>query len=89
VLTSFARDPGPNTVMLSIARDSTRRGARSFARKHGLRWTILFDSGDRLTDAFRIVGQPATFVIDGRGRVVWRKLGPVTRAMLTAAVRRA
>jgi|SRR3954447_6604319 peroxiredoxin len=85
-LSAFAKTLAPGTVMLSIARDSSRSGARAFARRHGMTWTVVLDSGDRLTQAFRIVGQPATFVIDGRGRIVFAKLGPVTERMLAGAV---
>jgi cytochrome c biogenesis protein CcmG/thiol:disulfide interchange protein DsbE len=88
-LTSFAGGLGSNTVMLSIARDSSRSGARDFARRHDMSWTVVLDSGDKLTQAFRIPGQPATFVIDRRGRIVFAKLGPVTERMLAGAVRRA
>ena len=50
---------------------------------------MLFDGDDSLTRAFRLVGQPATFVIDGRGEIVFAKLGPVTEQALAGAVARA
>ena len=75
--------------MLSVARESDRSGARAFARRHHMDWTVLFDGDDSLTRAFRLVGQPATFVIDGRGEVVFAKLGPVTEQALAGAVARA
>jgi cytochrome c biogenesis protein CcmG/thiol:disulfide interchange protein DsbE len=88
-LASFAASRGKGVVMLSIARASSRSGARAFARSHGMDWTVLFDGNDALTRAFRLFGQPATFVIDGRGRIVFSKLGPISERMLAAAVRSA
>jgi cytochrome c biogenesis protein CcmG, thiol:disulfide interchange protein DsbE len=88
-LSSFASTLGPDTVMLSVARESDRSGARAFAKRHAMDWTVLFDRSDALTQAFRLVGQPATFVIDRRGRIVFAKLGPVTEKMLAGAVSRA
>jgi cytochrome c biogenesis protein CcmG/thiol:disulfide interchange protein DsbE len=88
-ISAFARTMAPGTVLLSIARDSSRSGARDFARRHDMTWPVLFDAGDKLTQAFRLVGQPATFVIDGRGRIVFARLGPVTDSMLAGALRAA
>ena len=88
-LSAFASRLGPGTVMVSVARESDRSGARAFARRHHMDWTVLFDGDDSLTRAFRLVGQPATFVIDGRGEIVFAKLGPVTEQALAGAVARA
>jgi peroxiredoxin len=85
-LAKFAATRGDDVVMLSVARASSRSGARAFARRYDMDWPILFDGNDALTRAFRLFGQPATFVIDDRGRIVFSKLGPISERMLAAAV---
>src|SRR3954451_25101752 len=57
-LSAFASRLDPGTVMLSVAREADRSGARAFPRRHHMDWTVLFDGDDSLTRAFRLVGQP-------------------------------
>jgi peroxiredoxin len=76
-LSQIASSYKGKVTMLSIARDSTRSGVRSFAARYGMTWPILWDGNDDLTRAFKIPGQPVTFVVDPHGRVVWEQLGPI------------
>jgi cytochrome c-type biogenesis protein len=46
-----------------------------FARRHGMRFTILLDPAQRVSQAFRTVGVPETFLIDRRGRIAHRWIG--------------
>jgi cytochrome c biogenesis protein CcmG/thiol:disulfide interchange protein DsbE len=77
-LSQIASSYKGKVTMLSIARDSTRSGVRSFAARYGMTWPILWDGNDDLTHAFKIPGQPVTFVVDPHGRVVWEQLGPIS-----------
>jgi len=61
--------------VLSIARASSRTGAEHFIHRYHVTWPVLWDGGDSLTQAFRILGQPAAFVIDQQGRIVDAKMG--------------
>ena len=49
-------------------------------------WPSIADDGG-LQDAFKLSFLPGTFVVDGEGRVVFRKIGIVTADELAAAVR--
>jgi len=44
------------------------------------------DPDGRIADALRVIGIPATFVVDGEGRVRYRHDGPITRRSLASRI---
>jgi cytochrome c biogenesis protein CcmG/thiol:disulfide interchange protein DsbE len=66
--------------------------ARSFARRHDVRYTLLRDTDSRVTDRYGVTGPPETFVLDRRGRAVAHFAGPIVDDVLprfVAALQRA
>ncbi len=55
--------------------DPTGEVAR-FVTENKLTFTVLLDPARRLEDAYGLAGLPTTFLIDRRGRIVRRVLGP-------------
>jgi peroxiredoxin len=47
-----------------------------FAKHFGITYTILRDPDERISTLFAIPGVPASFLIDRKGIVRWRHLGP-------------
>lgn len=72
--------------MISIARDSTRSGVTAFAAKYHMTWPILWDGSDALSRAFKVPGQPVTFIIDARGRVVDSITGQTTEKRIASTL---
>jgi cytochrome c biogenesis protein CcmG, thiol:disulfide interchange protein DsbE len=63
--------------------------ARAFVRKYGWSFPVLLDPNGNAGYAYGIQGLPVTFVIDPRGRIVRRLIGPQKLVSLLQAVRRA
>lgn len=69
---------GSRVALLSIARESTVPGVEKFIRTYGVSWPVVFDKNLSLSDRYNVPGQPVTYVIDARGRVVFRIIGETT-----------
>ena len=69
---------GLEVVGVTIDNAGMAAAIRSFAEEQGMTYRILHDSTERISDALRLQGVPATLLIDREGRVAWRHLGPVT-----------
>jgi cytochrome c biogenesis protein CcmG/thiol:disulfide interchange protein DsbE len=70
---------GNRISLVSVAvRTSHRSALDAFVRDHDMTWPVIWDQEGSLTDSYQIVGQPITYVIDSRGRVVFRIIGQTT-----------
>jgi cytochrome c biogenesis protein CcmG, thiol:disulfide interchange protein DsbE len=70
---------GNRISLVSVAvRTSHRAALDAFVRDHGMTWPVIWDRGGSLTDSYQVIGQPITYVIDSRGRVVYRIIGQTT-----------
>lgn len=80
-LQKLHEDLGPSgleVVGVSIdAGPGSERTVRDFLAEHGITYTILHDPRSRITDAYRIVGIPTTYLADREGRLVERWIGEV------------
>src|SRR5262249_43354665 len=77
--TQLERRYGNRISLISVAvRTSHRSALDAFVRDHGVSWPVIWDRDGSLTDSYRIVGQPITYVIDSQGRVVYRIFGQTT-----------
>lgn len=83
-----AADYRGRVQMISVARDSTRSGVRAFAAKYHMTWPILWDGSDALSKAFKVPGQPVTFIIDANGRVVDSITGQTTEKRIASTLDR-
>jgi cytochrome c-type biogenesis protein len=71
--------------------DDTARIAR-FARELGASYTLWLDPDDRVSNTFRALGVPSTYLVDREGVLRWQHMGAVTasdaklRAVLDSAL---
>jgi peroxiredoxin len=76
-------------VSVDAAGDDDAVGA--FARRYGMTYAVWRDPDEIVSATFLVVGVPATFLIDRRGVVRWKKTGPIARGdtTLVAQIERA
>ena len=68
---------GKDFVVLTVAVDL--EGAipvEKFIAKHGYTFYVLVDSKNQILDLYRVAGIPMTFLIDKKGRIIGKALGP-------------
>jgi peroxiredoxin len=70
------RPDGLEVVGVSIDGPTAGRAVERFVADHGIGFVVAHDPQARITRAFRTVGVPETFLIDARGRIAHRWLGP-------------
>ncbi|GAB7054719.1 MULTISPECIES: redoxin domain-containing protein [unclassified Paenibacillus] len=56
-------------VVIAVNVGESRGSAAEFVSKHGLKFPILLDPGGEAAGRYGVVGLPATFLIDGEGRL--------------------
>jgi cytochrome c biogenesis protein CcmG, thiol:disulfide interchange protein DsbE len=77
----------PDVVLLGIPRDDTAGAIRQAARDDHMPWAVANDRGaEAATIDYATRGQPETFAISPRGRVVGSVIGPVTVGQLDRMV---
>jgi len=59
--------------------------ARRFIRTHGWRYSIVRDATNEVGTRYGIAGLPTTFVLDPRGRIVAKLIGPQSATTLVRA----
>ena len=67
---------GLRVVGVSVDEGNSDAQVTDFATHFGMTYTILRDPEERVTQAFAVPGVPASFLIDRKGVVRWRHLGP-------------
>lgn len=67
---------GLHVVGVSVDEGNADRDVEEFAKAFSMSYTILRDPGENVSNAFRIPGVPASFLIDRDGVVRWRHIGP-------------
>ena len=70
---------------IGVDHQDSRGAGIAFVRKFGITYSSAFDPGGTVAARYGAVGIPTTFVIDRRGRIVYRFLGK-TRASILAPV---
>ena len=78
------RDQGVQFVGVSFE-DQTGT-ARGFAKRMGMRWSLVGDPGTATAIRYGVTGVPETFVIDPDGRIVAKTIGPVTYSVLSEQI---
>ena len=68
---------GLQVVGVSIDQGGNEQGIREFLQQLGASYTIWLDPEGEVETVFSTVGVPNTFLIDPRGKVVWKHVGPV------------
>lgn len=75
--------------LVGIVRDDATSAARTYARQHGMNWTLATDPGSAIAVKFATRGQPETYIVGPTGSIVAAEYGPLTTATLDALVARA
>lgn len=67
---------GLKVVGVSVDDGGADGDVESFIQDFSMTYTVLRDPGENVSNAFRVPGVPASFLIDREGVVRWRHLGP-------------
>ena len=85
------RDRGLELIGVSVDTDGTDETIHSFMKDFQMTFPIWRDPDERISTQFLAVGVPATFLIDRKGILRWRTIGPIAPrdTSLSAAIERA
>lgn len=68
---------GKDFVLLTISVDYGRvKSVQEFMNKHHYTFPVLLDSKSEALDLFNVKGIPTSFIIDRKGRMIGRAIGP-------------
>jgi cytochrome c biogenesis protein CcmG/thiol:disulfide interchange protein DsbE len=76
-------------VVVGVDAQDLRPDARTFARRYGLTYPIVYDGPGASLGRYGVTGFPETYVIDRRGRVVQAFVGSVSSAEQQAGLKEA
>jgi cytochrome c-type biogenesis protein len=79
---------GLELIGVSVDAGGSDDAIRAFMKDFRMEYPVWRDSDERISAQFLVVGVPATFLIDRKGVLRWRKTGPIQPAdsSLTAAI---
>jgi len=82
---------GEPLVLVSLSSDADDAKLREFLAKHPADWPQVWDGKKEAFRQFQIASLPTYFVLDGEGRVLWRRSGwgSTTEGELAGTVRKA
>lgn len=85
------KDRGLELVGVSVDAEGNDDGIREFMKEFEMTYPVWRDPGERVSTQFLVIGVPATFLIDRKGILRWRKTGPIAPndTSLAAAIERA
>jgi cytochrome c biogenesis protein CcmG, thiol:disulfide interchange protein DsbE len=78
------RDSG--VVVLGVDFEDARGDARQYVATSGVSYPVVVDGDSSTALAYGVRGVPETYVVDPRGRIVDRVIGPVDARRLSATV---
>lgn len=78
---------GDRVTIVGVLYRDTPDAAREFLATYGDGgWAQLADPGERLASEWGVLGPPESYLVDGDGVVVARRIGPLTSAELDAFI---
>lgn len=85
------KDKGLELVGVSVDAEGNDEGIREFMKEFQMDYPVWRDPGEQVSTQFLVIGVPATFLIDRKGILRWRKTGPIlpNDTSLTNAIERA
>ena len=89
VLATAARRLRGRARLVAIDWTDNRHDGLVFVKRYRWSFAVLSDPQGTVGYAYRIAGLPTSFVLDARGRIVSRLIGPQTLTALLRAVREA
>lgn len=85
-LAAAAQSTHGRVGFLGIDNGDTVAAARAFLHRYGIRYPQLDDPNSTVGHRFGLPGIPVTLALDASGRIVYRRIGEISTAQLTAAV---
>ncbi len=79
------RSRGLELVGVSVDVQGADDNVRQFMQEFEMHYPVWLDPGERISTQFLVVGVPATFLIDRKGVLRWRKSGPIAPGDTTLA----
>jgi len=76
-LHSRYKDKGLELIGVSVDAEGNDDGIRAFMKDFEMEYPVWRDPGERVSTQFLVIGVPATFLIDRKGILRWRKTGPI------------
>jgi cytochrome c biogenesis protein CcmG, thiol:disulfide interchange protein DsbE len=80
------RHAADGLVVIGIVYRDRSEAARDFMRRNEATWVAAMDPGERVAEAYGILGPPETFFIGRDGAIVARQLGQFSAASLDEKV---
>lgn len=68
-------DDGLRVIGVSVDGPGARSAIDAFLEEYGVTYDIWWDPDETATAAFGTAGLPTSYLLDGDGRIVWRRLG--------------
>jgi len=84
-LQTFYEEKGDNVELIAVNLTSSERskqGVLHFIKKSNIPFTVLLDVKGEVAEQYKIIGLPTTFIIDKKGNIKKKILGPITSEML-------
>ena len=85
-LEAFSKEWGDEVEVIGVAYTDIDRQSIDFLRGYGVTYANAPDIGGRLSDTYKILGVPETFVIAKDGTLAASFIGPVSGEQLSAVV---
>ena len=82
---------GLELIGVSVDAEGNEEGIREFMKEFQMNYPVWRDPSERVSTQFLVIGVPATFLIDRKGILRWRKTGPIAPndTSLSGAIERA
>ncbi|MDX8364140.1 TlpA disulfide reductase family protein [Cytobacillus sp. IB215665] len=85
-LEAFHQQYGDKYKLLIIDRGEPKSRVEKFIKEHNSTTLYLFDTDDKVSKNYLVVGQPETFIIDPSGIIRERIVGPTTAETLAGKI---
>ncbi|MCF6092528.1 TlpA family protein disulfide reductase [Microaerobacter geothermalis] len=72
-------------VSVNITAEDRESDVRKFVKDYGITFPVYLDRDGSVSDAYRIVSIPTSFILDENGMIVKKMVGPVTEKFLSEA----
>jgi cytochrome c biogenesis protein CcmG, thiol:disulfide interchange protein DsbE len=76
-LVQLQKQMGPKVAVLGVSTDEDERAYHNFLRKYNIDFLTVRDPNRKSADLYGTTGQPETFIIDTRGVLRRKFIGPV------------
>ncbi|MEI4463606.1 TlpA disulfide reductase family protein [Exiguobacterium indicum] len=88
-LNAFARHTDVPVYGINVTTSERRvSDVADFLKQTPVEYPVLYDRMGTSEDAYRLVAMPATYVLDRKGKILSKHIGPVTEQMLKEMVKR-